>query len=58
MENFKQKLVDNLDDDKVFYFNYILYGKYGLITSKQFIKKCLLLDLLIIFIFLVYNFFI
>lgn len=41
MENFKQKLVDNLDDDKVFYFNYILYGKYGLITSKQFIKKCL-----------------
>lgn len=57
MENFKQKLVDNMDD-YLFFFKYLLYGKYGIITSKQFIKRVLFLDLMILIALLLFNVFI
>lgn len=54
MEDFKKKLVENMNDDKTFFFNYLLYGRAGLITSKQFIPKVLLWDLMIMVFFLFY----
>lgn len=58
MNTFKQKLVDSLEGENLFYFKYLLWGHYGLITSKQFIEKCLFLDMIIILGGLIFNIFI
>ena len=47
MNTYKQKLVDSLEGENLFYFKYLLWGNWKLITSKQFIHRCLLLDLII-----------
>lgn len=55
MEELKKKLMENMENDSIFVFKHLFYGKYGMITPSQFIEWLPLADLIIQVAFIGYS---